>query len=185
MGAADAQLTAYDTRGSGAIVDALRSVRMLDLMTAEEARAAGIEDHARDRYVKVTPAKRNYSATAVMPDWVKIENLIISSGDDVGVVAPWEWPEEDPAAVEAGVERAELVFLDVLIRMIGKGQRLSDRGGRNYAPRLIADTPEAKLAKVGEPALKVAMGRLIDKRKIEVFDGYKNGQPVHELRVVS
>ena len=34
----DAQLTAYDTRGSGAIVDALRSVRMLDLMTVDEAR---------------------------------------------------------------------------------------------------------------------------------------------------
>jgi hypothetical protein len=36
----DSQLTAYDTRGSGAIVDALRSVRMLDLMTVEEAERA-------------------------------------------------------------------------------------------------------------------------------------------------
>ena len=38
----DAQLTAYDTRGSGAIVDALRSVRMLDLMTVEKAQKRGI-----------------------------------------------------------------------------------------------------------------------------------------------
>ena len=54
----DAQLTAYDTRGSGAIVDALRSLRMLDLMTVEEAQKAEVEDYHRERHVKVTPAKR-------------------------------------------------------------------------------------------------------------------------------
>jgi hypothetical protein len=56
---ADFQLTAYDTRGSGAIVDALRSVRMLDLMTVEEAEKAEIKEYERERHVKVTPAKRN------------------------------------------------------------------------------------------------------------------------------
>jgi hypothetical protein len=172
MGATDAQLTAYDTRGSGAIVDALRSVRMLDLMTAEEARAAGIEDHARERYVKVTPAKRNYSATAVMPDWVKIENLIISSGDDVGVVAPWEWPDSDPAALEANVLRAQQVFLEAARRLIEIDKvRLSDRAGKNYAPTILAATDEAKEARVGKDALEEAMKRLIRTGWLEVFDG--------------
>jgi hypothetical protein len=136
--------------------------------------------------VKVTPAKRNYSATTAPPEWIRIENIIINNGDDVGVVAPWEWPSHDPAAFEAAVQRAEDIFLEVAARLIKRGQRLSDRaGGRNFAPKLVADTPEAKEMKVNETALKAAMQRLIERGAIEVFDGYKNGQPVHELRVVS
>jgi hypothetical protein len=181
----DAQLTAYDTRGSGAIVDALRSLRMLDLMTVEEADKAGIEDYERERYVKVTPAKRNYSATAAPPQWIRIENLIISNGDDVGVVTPWEWPGHDPAAFEAAVQRAEGVFLEVATNMIKLGKRLSDKAGRNFAPNLIAETPEAKEMRVNETILKAAMERLIKEGRVEVFDGYKNGKPVHELLVVT
>jgi hypothetical protein len=180
----DGQLTAYDTRGAGAIVDAFRSVRMLDLMTIEEAEKAGVEEFERERHVKVTPAKRNYSATAAPPQWIRIENLIINNGDDVGVIGPWEWPGHDPAAFEAAVQRTQGVFLEVLSRLIKTGQRLSNRTGKNFAPRLIARTPEAKQAKVTEAALKEAMERLILSGKVVVFEGYKNGHPVYELRIV-
>jgi hypothetical protein len=96
----DAQLTAYDTRGSGAIVDALRSMRMLDLMTVDEAQKVGVEEYRRERHVKVTPAKRNYSATSGPAQWIRIENLIIANGDDVGVVSPWEWPHLKSAGLD-------------------------------------------------------------------------------------
>ena len=140
----DGQLTAYDTRGAGAIVDAFRSVRMLDLMTVEEAEKAGVEEYERERHVKVTPAKRNYSATSAPPQWIRIENLIINNGDDVGVIGPWEWPGHDPAAFEAAVARAEGIFLGVMPRLQGRGQRLSNKKGVNYAPKLMAQTPAAK-----------------------------------------
>ena len=126
----DGELTAYDTRGSGAIVDALRSVRMLNLMTSSEAEEAGVQEYERERHVRVTPAKRNYSATAAPPNWIKIENLLISNGDDVGVVIPWTWPGHDPAAFEAAVRRAEGIFIEVATRLIKRGHRLSDKGGR-------------------------------------------------------
>ena len=176
----DAQLTAYDTRGSGA--DALRSVRMLDLMTVDEAQKVGVEEYQRERHVKVTPAKRNYSATSAGVQWIRIENLIIANGDDVGVVAPWEWPGHDPAAFEAAVQRAEAVFLEVMAQLKKRGKRLSDKRGVNFAPKLIADTPEAKEMRVNETVLVEAMGRLIESGRLEVFDGYKDGKPVHELR---
>jgi RecA-family ATPase len=180
----DAQLTAYDTRGSGAIVDALRSVRMLDLMTTEEAERAEVEDYERERHVKVTPAKRNYSATAAPPQWIRIENLIISNGDDVGVVTPWEWPSSDPAAVEANVLRAQQVFLEAAWRLIEIDKvRLSDRAGKNYAPTILAATGEAKEARIAKGALEEAMKRLIRTGWLEVFDGRMNGRPVRELRV--
>jgi hypothetical protein len=179
----DGELTAYDTRGSGAIVDALRSVRMLNLMTSSEAEEAGVQEYERERHVRVTPAKRNYSATAAPPNWIKIENLLISNGDDVGVVIPWTWPGHDPAAFEAAVRRAEGIFIEVATRLIKRGHRLSDKGGRNYAPKLIAQEPEAMESRVGETALKAAMERLIDVGTVRVFDGYKAGKPVHELEI--
>src|SRR3984885_316942 len=179
----DAQLTAYDTRGSGAIVDALRSVRMLDLMTVDEAQKVGVEEYQRERHVKVTPAKRNYSATSAPAQWIRIENLIIANGDDVGVVSPWEWPGHGPAAFEAAVQRAEIVFIEVMVQLKKRGKRLSDKRGVNFAPKLIAETPEAKEMRVNESVLLEAMGRLIESGRLEVFDGYKDGKPVHELRV--
>jgi AAA domain len=180
----DAQLTAYDTRGSGAIVDALRSVRMLDLMTVEEADKAEIQDYERERHVRVTPAKRNYSATAAPSQWIRIENLIINNGDDVGVVAPWEWPGQDPTVFEAAVQRAEHVFIELMLRLQKRGQRLSNKSGKNFAPQKLILEPEAKEMRINETAFTEAMGRLIQAGRIEVFDGYKNGKPVCELRVV-
>ncbi len=64
-----------------------------------------------------------------------------------------------------------------------RGKRLSDKRGVNFAPKLIAETPEAKEMRVNESVLLEAMGRLIESGRLEVFDGYKDGKPVHELRV--
>jgi hypothetical protein len=176
----DAQLTAYDTRGSGAIVDALRSVRMLDLMTVEEAEKAEVEDYERERHVKVTPAKRNYSATAAPPQWIKIQNLIINNGDDVGVVTPWEWPGQDPAAFEAAVQRSETLLLEIMPQMQKRGQRLSDKRGINFAPKLVAETPEAKEMRVNETFLTEATKRLIASGRIQIRDDWRG----HEILVV-
>jgi hypothetical protein len=180
----DGALTAYDTRGSGAIVDALRSVRMLDLMTEDEAEEAEVKEFERERHVKITPAKRNYSATGGEPQWIRIENLIINNGDDVGVVEPWTWPSRDPAFVEAAVQRAEDVFIEAMPVLSARGQRLSDRRGVNYAPKIIAETTAAKEMRVNETYLAAAMKRLIERGEIEVFDGYERGVNVHVLRVV-
>jgi hypothetical protein len=179
---ADFQLTAYDTRGSGAIVDALRSVRMLDLMTVEEAEKAEIKEYERERHVKVTPAKRNYSATAAPSEWIRIENLDIANGDDVGVVIPWTWPGSDPAEFEAAVQRAEQVFIEVMPRSQKRGQRLSNKKGVNYAPKLLLQEPEAKEARVNETSLAEAMKRLIERGVIQV--SVLAGGKTHELVVV-
>ncbi len=96
---------------------------------------------------------------------------------------PWEWPGHDPAAFEAAVRRAEAVFLKVMAQLKKRGKRLSDKRGVNFAPKLIAETPEAKEMRVNETVLVEAMGRLIEFGRLEVFDGYKDGKPVHELRV--
>jgi hypothetical protein len=141
---------------------------MLDLMTVEEAEKAGVEEYERERHVKVTPAKRNYSATSAPPQWIRIENLIINNGDDVGVIGPWEWPGHDPAAFEAAVQRAERVFLEVMPRLKNRGQRLSNKKGINYAPKVLMAEPEAEESRVNETSLAEAMKRLLDKGILRV-----------------
>jgi hypothetical protein len=73
--------------------------------------------------------------------------------------------------------------MEVMAQLKKRGKRLSDKRGVNFAPRLIAETPEAKEMRVNETSLTEAMGRLIESSRIEVFTGYKDGRPVHELRV--
>jgi len=68
--------------------------------------------------------------------------------------------------------------------LIKSGKRLSNLNGKNYAPKLLAETPEAKEARVNEAVLTTAMERLLEYGKLEVFDGYRSGRAVHELRVV-
>jgi hypothetical protein len=92
-----------------------------------------------------------------------LKNLIINNGDDVGVIGPWEWPGHDPAAFEAAVQRAEGIFVDVLLRLRAGGQRLSNKKGINYAPKLMVQTPEAKEMRLNETILAEAMRRLIER----------------------
>jgi hypothetical protein len=86
----------------------------------------------------------------------------------VGVVIPWEWPGNDPAAFEAAVQRAEQVFVEVMPRLKKRGQRLSNKKGMNFAPKLLLQEPETKEARVNETSLAEAMRRLIDRGTIQV-----------------
>jgi hypothetical protein len=67
--------------------------------------------------------------------------------------------------------------------MRSRHARLSNRTGKNYAPKIIAQEAEAKDARVNESHLRAAMDRLLEKGVIEIFEGYKNRQSVYELRI--
>jgi hypothetical protein len=51
----------------------------------------------------------------------------------------------------------------------------------NYAPRLFAQEPEAKKAKVSKAALEAAMLRLFAAKRIQVDDTVTRGRRVHRL----
>ena len=61
-----------------------------------------------------------------------------------------------------------------------RGKRLSDKKGVNFAPKLIAETPEAKEMRVNETSLAEAMDRLIERGCLRVVDTSK----LHELTLV-
>jgi RecA-family ATPase len=170
-----------DSRGASAIRDAVRGSRVLNTLTRDQAREAGIEEQERAFYFRVDRGKANYLPPAKKATWRKFENVELLNGDHVGVVAVWEYPGqgvETPAKTTA--ERAaENLFMTLLARFALQGRNVSDRSGVNYAPLLFSREGEAKAAKIGKEALAGAMRRLFAKGRIRADDTGSGGHRVH------
>jgi RecA-family ATPase len=159
-----------DMRGAGAVKDAMRAVRMLNVMSPKDAESAGVMDIERTNYFRIDRAKANYSGPAKTATWRQFVNVDLPNGDGVGVVTPWQYPGQDGAPSPERLEaerRAEHVFLEVLRRLFLAGRFVGEKGTYN-APHVIAKEREAKMAKVGKAALDAAMRRLFDKGKIRI-----------------
>src|SRR5262249_35811788 len=115
--------------------------------------------------VRRTTPRRPKEAT-----WRRFMNVTLANGDDVGVVAPWQFPGQDapPSPQKLEAERkAEHVFLEILRRLSLAGVFVGETGPRN-APFTFAKEREARMAKVGKAALDAAMRRLFDQGKIRI-----------------
>jgi RecA-family ATPase len=164
--------TVDDMRGAKAISDAMRAVRMLNVMSPKDAENAGLMELERTNYFRIDRAKANYSGPAKTATWRQFTNVDLPNGDGVGVVTPWLFPGQDgpPSPEKLEAERkAEHVFLEILRRLSLAGVFVNDRGTHN-APHVFAKEREAKMAKVGKAALDAAMRRLFDKGKIRKED---------------
>jgi len=164
-----------DMRGAGAIKDAMRAVRMLNIMGPKDAENAGVMDIERTNYFRIDRAKANYSGPAKTATWRQFVNVDLPNGDGVGVVTPWLFPGQDgaPSPEKAEFERkAEHVFLEILRRLALAGRFVGERGNHN-APYTFAKEREAKMAKVGKAALDAAMRRLFDKERIRIEEYVK------------
>ena len=82
-----------DLRGGGAIVAAARTVRMLNFMTTDEAKAFGLEESERRWHVRIDPtAKANMLPPADKAVWLRFHSHNLPNGDQVGVLKPWTPP---------------------------------------------------------------------------------------------
>ena len=89
-----AEVTAEDGRGAVALINACRSVRVLNRMSEDEAGRAGIENNRL--FFKVTNDKVNLAPPSDKATWFRLESIDIGNGppsDHVGVVVPWTWPD--------------------------------------------------------------------------------------------
>jgi RecA-family ATPase len=173
---------AADIRGASAIHDAVRSARILNRMAEKEANDLGLQEHERAKYFRVDKAKGNYSP-AIKAVWRQFSNVELANGDDVGVVAPWNYPGQGEATPERREHEraAEFVFLQLLDRYTLEGRGVSERPSRNYAPALFAEEAEAKMARQNKVTLKAAMLRLFKARKIRAADEGSGGKATHKI----
>lgn len=96
VGAGEA--TAMHARGAVALINACRSVLVLNRMSEDEARRYGIEDESRRRFFRVYDDKNNRAPPSDKSDWyrmasVSLGNGISDDGDNIGVVVPWSPPD--------------------------------------------------------------------------------------------
>ena len=168
-----------DMRGAKAVSDAMRMVRILNVMSSKDAEGAAVIDLERSNYFRIDRGKANYSPPAKTAIWRQFVNVDLPNGDGVGVVTPWLFPGQDGAPSPERTEaerRAEHVFLEILRRLTLAGRHVHERGPHN-APAEFAKEREAKVAKVGKAPLGEAVRRLFDKNKIrleEYTTGHRN-----------
>jgi RecA-family ATPase len=157
----------HDIRGVAAITDAVRAARVLNRMNERDAEAAGCSEIERLSRFRVDRAKGNYSPAQVAT-WRQFINIELPNGDDVGVVAPWNFPGQGEQTPEkaAADQKAEHVFLQLLDKFTARGANVSANSGPTYAPAKFAEEREAKTARVSKAALKAAMNRLLDSGRI-------------------
>jgi RecA-family ATPase len=172
----------HDIRGVAAITDAVRSARVLNRMNEKDAESAGCGETERLSRFRVDRAKGNYSPAHVAK-WRQFINVELVNGDEVGVVAPWDFPGQGMPTPEkaAADQRAEQVFLQLLDKFLARGDNACTSAGPSYAQARFAEEREAKTAKIGKGALKAAMSRLLDSGRIENEPYGRNDPPSRRL----
>lgn len=134
------EMSADDARGASAFVDACRSIRMLEPMSKDEAKAMRVVK--RRGIFKSFSGKLNYSPMPEDCNWYQIENVTLNngpqdttglhygpSGDNVGVVVMWHIP----APVELGKEP-----IDAIKAKLGEGVWRDNSQAAQWAGKGIA-----------------------------------------------
>ena len=93
------EITVEDGRGAVALLSAVRSARVLNPMSREEAAQAG--GLTAREYFRVTNGKANLAPPPDRSDWFHLRSVslgngdggLLDEGDKVGVVEGWEWPD--------------------------------------------------------------------------------------------
>jgi RecA-family ATPase len=138
------ELTASDSRGAGAIMDAVRSMRVLNRMTDSEASKLGLDSMERRRFMRLDRDKANM-VPADAAVWLKFESVLLDNGDEaegipgdnVGVVVRWE-PSE-PIALMTADDRAYFHTMVTNDPSYREDQRAANWIGRLIAERLRFD----------------------------------------------
>lgn len=184
-GQAGVATTMEDSRGAVALVGAVRSGRVLNAMTDDEAAKAGVD--AAWPYFRVNNGKANLAPANRGSEWYRFVSVDLGNGDNVGVVTSWDWPAEAP------------IKLDDVAKVIAAMSSLSEDQGRcdyqspfwlghTVADALGLELPRAKqqirhLLKAWEAAGHLARVKRNDARRV-AKDYYTAGAPRSSTAVV-
>jgi AAA domain len=112
------EVTVEDGRGAIALLNAVRSARVLNTMTEDEASRAGVVNGRRS-YFKLANGKLNLAIPPDHADWfhmisVRLGNGVagdlLDRGDEVGVVTAWQWPDPLAGVTGADFDKAALAI---------------------------------------------------------------------------
>jgi hypothetical protein len=105
------EATVEDARGASALLAAVRSARVFNAMSGDEAARAGVIN--AKLYFKEDNGKANL-APAAAAGWYKISGVDLPNGDSVATVNVWQWPnihdqvtEDDLVEIQKRCKEAE------------------------------------------------------------------------------
>ena len=143
--------------------DAVRMLRILNVMSHSDGEKLGFDDFERLSYFRVDRGKANTVAPASSANWRKFESVELVNGDNVGVVTPWELPASDSLDDQ---EKAGKLFLQLLDQYQASDREVNDRHHRHYAPKCFAQETAARAARISQAKFEAAMSRLLAAGKI-------------------
>lgn len=114
------EVTADDARGASALVSAVRSARVLNLLTPNQATSANITEEDRRRHFRVDFGKTSMVPANSTSKWHRLASVALGNAtrnmpeDHVGVVTPWTLPDafsdvqvDDIRKVQAEIAKGE------------------------------------------------------------------------------
>jgi AAA domain len=97
--------TVEDARGASAIIWAVRSARVSNFMTPDEASKLGVIEEDRRRHIRFANGKANMGPVGKV-EWVKIEVETLPNGDEVACASRWKPPNPFDGVNTAEMELA-------------------------------------------------------------------------------
>lgn len=85
------EVTTNSARGAVSLINAARSVLVLNRMDEADADRLGIAPAERRRYIRIGDDKSN-RAPAESADWFRIASVELGNSDSVGALEPWQLP---------------------------------------------------------------------------------------------
>lgn len=172
---ADREATVEDARGAVALIGAARSVRILNRMSASQAKDANLTEADRFGYFSINHGKSNLTPLSSRMDWRYLEGVPLGNGrgltkpqDFAPVVTEWTWP-----SLEEQMQEILPEALVAIKKRIGGGDYwVSEQSKDNWAGIIVADI------------LKVNLDDKTEKSRIVRLLKYweKNGHFTTELR---
>lgn len=175
------EITVEDGRGAGSLLAAVRSARVLNQMSKEEAERAGVERHRS--YFRVDNGKANLAPPPEGSDWFQMIGVDLDNGDGfnesdhVGVVTRWSWP--DPFD---GVQAADLLAVQ---RKVDAGVWRENSQAKEWVGHAVADVLGLDLEdKAAKQKVKALLARWLKEGllvKVMATDEKSRERPVVEV----
>lgn len=133
-----AELTVDDARGASALVATARSVRVLNRMSADEAKQASVDD--RRTFFRADTGKANLAPPEAAV-WFKLHPVILPNTDNVAVATSWTFPDIMDGVTVAHMHRVREIVRETDYR---KDVRSPDWVGHVVAEVLDLDPDDDK-----------------------------------------
>lgn len=112
----DRDATVEDSRGAVSLISAARSARILNQMSADQAKEASINPDDRFSFFNVNSGKSNMTVRSGRVDWRKLVSVPLGNGrgltkpqDHAGVVTGWKWPSTEEIVGETAPNVLEAI----------------------------------------------------------------------------